>query len=113
MRRLGCVLVLLLAGAACGPARRGPPYGPPVQLTERQKQGQLLYARYCDTCHPGGAGGLGPALANKPLPGAAMRLQIRKGVGAMPAFPEEVLGDAEVEAIVDFVNALQESPGPL
>jgi mono/diheme cytochrome c family protein len=42
-----------------------------------------------------------------------MRTQIRKGVGAMPAFTEQMLGDAEVDAIVDYLNALQETPGPL
>ena len=39
------------------------------KYTERQKQGQVLFMRECNGCHPGGAGGLGPGIANKPLPG--------------------------------------------
>lgn len=117
MRATGCLLALTtlaaLASNGCGPARRGVPFGPPLLLTERQKQGQVLFMRECNGCHPGGAGGLGPAIANKPLPGFAMRTQIRKGIGAMPAFTEQMLGDAEVDAIVDYLNALQETPGPL
>ena len=108
------VLAAVVALAAgCGPARRGVPFGPPLQLTERQKQGQVLFMRECNGCHPGGAGGLGPGIANKPLPGFAMRTQIRAGVGAMPAFTDKMLSDAEVDAIVDYLNALQETPGPL
>ena len=31
----------------------------------------------------------------------------------MPAFTDTMLSDAEVDAIVDYLNALQETPGPL
>jgi mono/diheme cytochrome c family protein len=31
----------------------------------------------------------------------------------MPAFTEQMLSDEQVDAIVDYVNALQETPGPL
>jgi mono/diheme cytochrome c family protein len=111
--RLLVLATLTALAASCGPARRTGPFGPPLQLTERQQRGQVLYMRNCNGCHPGGAGGLGPGLANKPLPGFAMRTQIRAGVGAMPAFTEQMLSDEEVDAIVDYVNALQETPGPL
>jgi mono/diheme cytochrome c family protein len=106
---LGC-LAAPLALAACGPARRGTPFGPPLQLTAQETVGQRLFMQHCNQCHPGGAAGLGPALNNKPLPGFAMRLQIRKGVGAMPGFSEELLSNAQVEAIVAYLDKLQRSP---
>lgn len=106
-------LLAALAPTGCGPARRGVPFGPPLNLTERQQRGQVLFMHNCNGCHPGGAGGLGPGIANKPLPGLAMRAQIRAGLGAMPAFTEQMLSDDEVEAIVDYLNALQKAPGPL
>jgi mono/diheme cytochrome c family protein len=109
----GLLALTTVLATGCGPARRGVPFGPPVHLTERQKQGQVLFMRECNGCHPGGAGGLGPGINNKPLPGFAMRTQIRKGVGAMPRFTEQMLSDEEVDAIVDYLNALQETPGPL
>jgi mono/diheme cytochrome c family protein len=67
-----------------------------------------LFMAQCHHCHPGGAAGLGPALNNKPLPGAVMHLQIRKGMGAMPAFPEALLSEAQVDAIVAYLNKLQQ-----
>jgi hypothetical protein len=32
------------------------------------------------------SGGVGPALISKPVPGLLMKLQVRLGMGAMPAF---------------------------
>ena len=110
MRVLACIAAVLglAAVAACGPARRGVPFGPPLQLTEQERQGEQLFMEQCHHCHPGGAAGLGPAINNKPLPGAAMHLQIRKGMGTMPAFPESLLANAEVDAIVAYLNKLQQ-----
>jgi mono/diheme cytochrome c family protein len=110
---LATLATLTTLAVSCGPSRRTGVFGESLRLTERQQRGQSLYMLNCNGCHPGGAGGLGPGLANKPLPGFAMRTQIRAGVGAMPAFTEQMLSDEEVNAIVDYVNALQETPGPL
>jgi mono/diheme cytochrome c family protein len=103
-------LLVFAAVAGCGPARRGVPFTPPLQLTAQEQQGQRLFMAQCHHCHPGGAAGLGPAINNKPLPGAAMHLQIRKGMGTMPAFSEELLSNAEVDAIVAYLNKLQQEP---
>jgi mono/diheme cytochrome c family protein len=51
--------------------------------------------------------GLGPALNNKPLPGFAIRYQIRNGMGAMPAFDEEKISDKEAKNIVAYLKALR------
>ncbi|MFP2925997.1 c-type cytochrome [Pyxidicoccus sp. 3LG] len=106
--RTSVLAVLALAALACGPARRGPPFGAPRQFTEQEQEGRVLFMRHCNQCHPGGAAGLGPAINNKPLPSVAMRTQIRQGVGAMPAFTDEMLADAQVDAVVAFLNELQE-----
>ena len=113
MRTAMLAALAVLALAACGPSRRGPAFGTPHQFNEQEQEGRVLFMRHCNQCHPGGSGGLGPSINNKPLPKVAMRTQIRAGVGAMPAFTEQMLGDAEVDAIVDYLNALQETPGPL
>ncbi|WP_426750332.1 c-type cytochrome [Myxococcus sp. Y35] len=106
--RTTMLAVLAFTTLACGPARRGPPFGAPRQFTEQEQEGRVLFMRHCNQCHPGGAAGLGPAINNKPLPSVAMRTQIRQGVGAMPAFTDEMLDDAQVDAIVAFLNELQE-----
>jgi mono/diheme cytochrome c family protein len=102
------MLTVLALVAACGPSRRGPAFGTPRQFNAQQQEGRVLFMRNCNMCHPGGAGGLGPSINNKPLPSVAMRTQIRRGVGAMPAFTDEMLSDAQVDAIVAFLNELQE-----
>ena len=76
------LLAIFVSG--CGSARRGLPVGPPVKTSDPHvAAGQKLFAHYCYACHPGGAGGLGPALNNKPLPAFAIRLQVRHGFGAI------------------------------
>lgn len=103
----------LAAAAGCGPQRREPLAGTPVTVdTPAERRGERLFYRFCAKCHPGGEAGLGPALNNKPLPEVAIRAQIRKGLGAMPAFPEDRLPDAQVAEIADYVAALRKAPAP-
>lgn len=106
--RFGCLLLVGTALAACGSGRRSEPLIGPIALRSEQEQhGQRQYFRFCHQCHPNGDAGLGPAITNKPLPDAVIRLQIRTGVGAMPAFKEEQLPDADVDAILAYIDALK------
>lgn len=105
-----CFVIAVLA-ASCGPSRRGELVGAPVTPeTQDERRGERLFYRYCSSCHPGGEAGLGPALNDKPLPEIAITTQIRRGLGAMPAFPPRALDDAEVEAIADYVIELRQTP---
>jgi mono/diheme cytochrome c family protein len=102
------VLACAAFAAACGPSRRSEAIlGPPPLKTPREKQGEVLFMRFCHQCHPSGSGGLGPGLNNKPAPAAAIRLQIREGLGAMPAFGKEEIKDAEVDAIIDYMMVMR------
>ena len=101
-------LLALASVAACGPSRRGPAFGTPREFTEKEQEGRVLFMRNCNMCHPGGSSGLGPGINNKPLPSLAMRTQIRQGVGSMPAFTDEMLSDAQVDAIIAYLNEMQE-----
>ena len=87
------ILVALLCTAACGSARRAPPLVGPKPVSVEQREGRRLFLDRCDFCHPGGEAGLGPALNNKPLPRTAIKLQVRKGLGAMPDFSDGELAD--------------------
>lgn len=105
-----CVVLCVVASSmllGCGSARRGEPFGPPLQLNAEQQQGQYVFMKHCHQCHPEGEGGLGPALNNKPLPGPAVRLQVRQGVGEMPAFDEQLISDADLKALSAYVLELQ------
>ena len=100
------ILTGLLIG--CGSARRGVPVQPPLEIEDAEvAQGQQVFMGFCNGCHPGGAGGVGLALNNKLLPGWAIRLQVRHGLGVMPAFSEDVIDDAELHALVAYVKTLR------
>lgn len=107
MRRLAATAAAIALASACGSARRGQPFEPPLVLDEQQARGQRVFMLQCNQCHPEGEGGLGPALNNKPLPGPAIRLQVRQGIGEMPAFGEDVISDADLDALSAYLLELQ------
>lgn len=101
----------LVVAVSCGPSRRGELVGAPITPdTGAERRGERLFYRHCAKCHPGGEAGLGPALNNKPLPEFAIETQIRRGLGAMPAFDAHHLSDEEVDAIAEFVVELRTTP---
>lgn len=98
----------LALAAGCGSSRRSEPVlGPPPLKTQNELHGEVVFMKLCNQCHPGTAGGLGPGLSNKPAPAVAMRLQIRQGLGTMPAFPEKELSDADMDAVIDYMLAMR------
>lgn len=102
------LLLALILALGCGSARRGEPVaGPKPPARGDLARGQALFFAYCNQCHPGGEGGLGPALNNKPAPALAVRMQIRNGFGAMPAFDPHELSDDDVDSIVKYVFLLR------
>jgi mono/diheme cytochrome c family protein len=108
MSMRSCIVTSLLVLCACATTRGSEPVrGPLVVDSAEEQQGQVVFMRECNYCHPMGDGGLGPALNNKPLPKAPVKLQIRKGLGAMPAFSEQQLSDAEVDAIFAYMLVLR------
>lgn len=104
---------LLILAAACGTARRGLPLTSDRALDDPTLQlGRRTFDAHCHQCHPGGTGGLGVALNNKPLPGFVIRLQVRQGFGAMPAFSEEEISDEALDALVAYLKWLRDLPPP-
>jgi mono/diheme cytochrome c family protein len=117
-RRISLVVWIIGALAAiapllygCGAERRGQPEAPAIRPDNpREVRGERLFHRWCYQCHPGGEAGLGPAINDRPLPHGAIRLQIRKGVGAMPAFGDDLLSDRDVTAILAYLDEMKASP---
>ncbi len=70
--------------------------------------GQELFEKFaCSGCHgPKGEGGVGPALNHSELPADEVGQVVRNGRGAMMSFKSDVLSDAELEAIIQYVQAL-------
>jgi mono/diheme cytochrome c family protein len=113
-RGIGALAAVALAAAACGSARRDEPAAPRVAMTsEEARAGERVFMRACNSCHPGGQGGLGPAINDKPLPAALIKTQVRAGLGKMPAFSKEKVTDAELDSLVAYLEALRSAPGPV
>ena len=114
IRRTALAVACVFAIAAtvtsgCRSARRGEPLASLPTLTPEQQRGQILFSQQCYQCHPNGSTGVGPALNNKPLPAALVKTQVRKGLGAMPAYSEKQISDADLDALASYVGALRKS----
>lgn len=110
--RGGALLLAFSLLTACGSARRDIPVAGPMRYADaRVAEGERVYTRECSLCHPRGEAGLAPAINNKPLPAFLIRFQIRHGLGAMPAFPESELSDAEVDAIIAYLMHMRARGG--
>lgn len=109
MRGPGLLLVLVAAAALAGcSARRGSAVvDEPLKLGLDARRGEIAFFRQCSQCHPFGEAGLGPALNNKPLPAALIRTQVRRGLGAMPAFDARELSDATLDDLIAYMKALR------
>jgi mono/diheme cytochrome c family protein len=109
---LGSLMISgLLLTTGCS-ARRGEPIVGPLPLSEPAiARGQQVFMRECHQCHPGGEGGLGPAINNKPLPGFLIKLQVRNGLGAMPAFSQNEISPEDLDHLVDYLKALRNHSG--
>ena len=109
LRPLALAALALLA-ASCATARRDEPLAGPLPLDSPQLvAGQQVFMRNCYQCHPGGSAGLGPAINDKPLPGLAIKTQVRKGVGAMPAFDANRIPDADVDNLIAYLKTVRKN----
>ena len=109
MRGLMAATILcgLLFGAGCGADRRSEPLtGQQPALDAEEVFGQRVFMRECNGCHPQGAAGLGPAINDKPVPGALIKLQVRVGLGAMPSFSKSEITPEELDALVAYLTEI-------
>lgn len=72
--------------------------------------GEQIFYRSCNTCHPSGRLGMGPSLKNlaKNFPeDAALKSFLRKGKGMMPAQRPDILNDQELDNLVVYLRELK------
>ena len=68
------------------------------------KTGEVVYAEFCEGCHPGGEEGDGPKIAGHAISPAQMRWQIRSGGDDMPAFGPDKISKANLEAVLAYTE---------
>lgn len=96
----------------------GPPPGMPKPETLSSRPGaaggEALYVEHCAMCH--GANGMGTGLLRRRmevallekrdnLPAAYVVQAVRRGIGNMPPVPRGEVGDAELQAIAEYLAA--------
>lgn len=75
--------------------------------------GEQIFVRSCNTCHPGGSAGMGPALdqLSTHFPTDEKLISfLRQGVGVMPPQPKEVINDTEMGALIRYLRNLKIEP---
>ena len=109
---VGLSLVMASCLVACGSGRRSEPVIGPLQLSTREEvHGEIAFMKHCNSCHPGGDAGLGPAINHKPLPAAMIHLQVRQGLGGMPSFPATMVSNEDIRAIHAYLAAVRHHGG--
>jgi mono/diheme cytochrome c family protein len=111
--KVGCraaigVLCLTIVVTACKSPRRTDPFtDAPYVTTDRLAEGRRVFDQNCHSCHPDGAGGLGPSLNDKPLPGWLIAFQVRRGLGVMPRFDPHKISNEELDSLVEYIRTLR------
>ncbi len=103
---LALALLGALLSTGCS-ARRSEPVVGPKAFNAAETRGQIVFMHQCNNCHPQGEAGLGPGLNNKPLPAAAIKAQVRAGLGAMPPFPQDRISDPDLDDLVAYLIAVR------
>lgn len=91
--------------AACSQKIAGPS-GSTEAFSDNAAKGKKVFMDKCNRCHPGGMGGLGPAIINKPLPPFLIKFQVRNGLGAMPSFNKDRLSKEDLNNLVTYIKKL-------
>jgi mono/diheme cytochrome c family protein len=76
-----------------------------IPANERIANGERVYMMHCQKCHPGGEGGLGPAINSNPAPQLIKRFQMRHGLGVMPAFKKDEINKNDLQDISKYLRA--------
>jgi mono/diheme cytochrome c family protein len=104
---VGFCLSLLLVVAILAACDNGPGMDTPG-LTGAVA-GERVYMQYCNSCHPGGNQGAGPAL--KPLlPNRSdeqIRTVVRQGKRPMPGYNENNISDDQLTNLILYMRTLK------
>ncbi|MBC7544615.1 MAG: cytochrome c [Candidatus Sericytochromatia bacterium] len=87
-----------------------PPAPTPAALSVAR--GERVFKTQCLRCHPSGEAGAATNGHDEALPAFLIRLQVRRGLGKMPAFPPQALAEADLDDLVAHLMALRQLQAP-
>ena len=99
------ITLLILFAVACTEKIAPAGENPKIKETEEFVKGQKVFMSTCNRCHPGGKGGLGPSIINKP--GFVIRFQVRNGWGVMPSFDKKRLSPDDLDHLVSYLKDIR------
>ncbi len=100
-----------LAGLSAHPETVGVPHTGTSLTASSNNQDQVLFGRYCDSCHPAGGSGGGADMRSAQFkqqyttPEQIVKV-VRSGGFEMPAFPASLLSDDKLQQIAKYVMNL-------
>jgi mono/diheme cytochrome c family protein len=68
-------------------------------------RGEIVFAHYCNSCHPGGGRGAGPALPG--IEKDEFVRYVRNGKGRMPAFNEGLISNEDLDQMYEYISSLK------
>jgi mono/diheme cytochrome c family protein len=95
-------LFFALILSACGEST-------PTQTPQPASPGAVVYMRYCNTCHPGGARGAGPSVIEQAphLSDDQLRAVVRNGKTRMPPYSSAIISDQQLSDLVAYIRTMK------
>jgi mono/diheme cytochrome c family protein len=101
-------IVICLVVFSCAARKSAPITGKEfVPKNERVANGERVFMANCQKCHPGGEGGLAPAINGNPAPQLIKRFQMRHGLGVMPSFKKDEISKNDLRDISKYLKAVK------
>jgi mono/diheme cytochrome c family protein len=106
-RPLARALFLATAiAAAVGLASCGDQAQPTATVIATASRGEVVFAQYCNSCHPKGGRGSGPSLVQAGLSKDEFTNYVRNGKGRMPGFNEGLLPNEDLDEMFAYISGL-------
>jgi mono/diheme cytochrome c family protein len=92
--------------AAVGLASCGGPAQPNVSENPNPSRGEVVFAKYCNSCHPKGGRGSGPSLVQTGISKDEFTRYVRNGKGRMPGFNEGLISNEDLDQMYEYISGL-------